>query len=350
MISNNGKPLEYKTKMYLVILLFSLIFSVPIWANSRDCALSDGYIRDHLDNVTDNCDYECGWVKCGDVCINGAVGKICVCVTVWSGGGEVEARLNLMDDPYYCCVDHSPDNITKCSVDRDGFGHCPQGRLVNKKDTCNNQCYSDYKTSSVIGPWSRYRCGERCMYAGSMCLGYPLCPDLRDISECDEDLRCLKSPGFNPSKGVLVSDLSNGHYYCDDEHYHNDGKYDIVTRMDETDLNILSRKVQINYNSITECHNATEFNHPGLMCGEDCVLHQYWCLEGTSPSCGNFSTNNKQLCANTTFWEGKTCDMFYNIGYKAAVGRRCTGATQHCSYPWYTSSIYNYEVREDLFI
>ena len=62
-------------------------------------------------------------------------------------------------------------------------------------------------------------------------------------------------------------------------------------------------------------------------------------------SCGrhNFTTNNQQLCSNTTFWTGMTCDTFYSEGPKAALGRRCTGAAQHCSYPWYTSSIYFYE-------
>ena len=41
--------------------------------------------------------------------------------------------------------------------------------------------------------------------------------------------------------------------------------------------------------------------------------------------------------------------VFGESGEKAAVGRRCTGAVQHCIFPWYTSSIYSYEVREDLY-
>ena len=97
------------------------------------------------------------------------------------------------------------------------------------------------------------------------------------------------------------------------------------------------------------CTDAIASNNvPGLMCGEVCTEHYTWCLEFTGYSCGNFSTNNKQLCANTTFWEEKTCDLFYTTGERAAVGRRCTGATQQCSYPWYTSGIIIYEVREDL--
>ena len=147
------------------------------------------------------------------------------------------------------------------------------------------------------------------------------------------------------SKGVLVSDLSGDHHYCVYDNNYNDGVYHTITREDETDLNILSRKVQINYTSITEC-KTSEDELPGLMCGERCVQHKNWCLEGRGYSCGkfNFSMDNKQLCANTTFWGGKTCDDPVNSRFKSSVGRRCTGAIQHCSYPWYTSSIYSYEV------
>ena len=116
--------------------------------------------------------------------------------------------------------------------------------------------------------------------------------------------------------------------------------------MDETDLNIQSRKIIIDYTSITEC-NDTLFKLPGLKCGDQCLHPRHWCKRGRGGlSCGkyNFGTANKHLCANTTFWKGKTCDMFFTNGKKAAVGRRCTGATQHCLYPWYTSSIINYEV------
>ena len=75
-------------------------------------------------------------------------------------------------------------------------------------------------------------------------------------------------------------------------------------------------------------------------------MHKVWCMDGIGASCGkyNFGIDNKELCANTTFWAGKTCDVFYKSGRKAAVDRRCTGAAQHCSYPWYTSSIYYFEV------
>ena len=119
---------------------FSLLFFVPTWAAGRDCDSSDGYIRDNRDNVTDNCDQECGWQQCGDICIRLIFGKLCYC-----GGIRLESYLI----GYYCCVDHSPDNRTQCSVDTNGYGRCPHGRVVSKSDTCNNHCFNDYKKSNM---------------------------------------------------------------------------------------------------------------------------------------------------------------------------------------------------------
>ena len=64
--------------MFLSFISIFLII-IPSWVAGRDCEASDGYIRDRRDNVTDNCDYECGGVQCGDVCINGGAGKHCFC-------------------------------------------------------------------------------------------------------------------------------------------------------------------------------------------------------------------------------------------------------------------------------
>ena len=51
----------------LIVVL--LIYS-PTWAAAKECTELEGYIRNHRDNVTDKCDYECRWAQCGDVCIN----------------------------------------------------------------------------------------------------------------------------------------------------------------------------------------------------------------------------------------------------------------------------------------
>ena len=330
--------------MYARFLYLPFLIFVPTLEAGRDCDSSDGYIRNHQDNVTDNCDYECGWAQCGDVCINAKAGARCYCG---------EERLDIYSGLHYCCVDqdHSPDNRTHLSLELSCWnlreGHCPQGRVVSMLDTCNNRCFNDYETSAAVGWRSYYRCGDhQCAPAQYMCGGYPLCPDSRDISKCNVDLKCVLGPIFSHNRSALVSDLSSSHQSCDYDIYHNDGQYDTITREDETDLNISSRKVQINYTSITECNTATIANLPGLMCGEQCLQHSTWCLEDNGNSCGKYGTNNKQLCANTTFWAGKTCNRFYDSGRKAALGRRCAGAAQHCIYPWYTSSIFTYQVNK----
>ena len=164
------------------IFLFSLLTFVPAWAAGKDCGLSDGYIRGQMDNVTDNCDQECGWLQCGDVCINAVAGELCLC------GGEPE-RVILYEGENYCCVDNFYDNTTHCHFKIDGY-YCPQGRVVSKEDTCNNHCYNDYETSAAVGSQSWYRCSDhKCVPTELMCQGYPLCPDSRDVSECDEDLK-----------------------------------------------------------------------------------------------------------------------------------------------------------------
>ena len=295
------------------IFFLSLMIFIPTWAAGRDCDSSDGYIRNNLDNVTDNCDYECGWMQCGDVCIHSFRGYLCFCGEIKKGRTD---RMDLFRGTHYCCVDQSPaENRTQCSVDSYGHGYCPQGRIVSQDDTCNGHCFNDYETSAVIGWRPRFRCGDHhCVVAKYMCLGYPLCPDSRDVSKCDEDLKCRLGPGTNYNRSVLVSDLSGGHYYCSYEITINDGEYDTITRKDETDLDIISSKVLLDYTTLTECNCNTagsNLKKPGLMCGEQCVENKIWCREQHTISCGNFSTDNKQLCANTTFWAGKSCDKVH---------------------------------------
>ena len=57
------------------IILFNLLIFGHTLVVGRDCDSSDGHIRDHRDNMTDNCDQECGWMQCGDVCIHAWTGK-----------------------------------------------------------------------------------------------------------------------------------------------------------------------------------------------------------------------------------------------------------------------------------
>ena len=82
---------------------------------------------------------------------------------------------------------------------------------------------------------------------------------------------------------------------------------------------------------------------------DHCWRNYNWCRGDESSSCdgsgGRFATDNRGLCANTTFWQNITCDVFsIKTGLKTALGERCSGGAQHCIYPWYLSSNYFYEV------
>ena len=145
----------------------------------------------------------------------------------------------------------------------------------------------------------------------------------------------------------LESDLSDEHFYCSYGDNQNNGQYDVITREDEDDLDIRKQKVKIDYSSLIECYNNGLY--PGLNCAQEaCVQNYIWCREDKSASCdgngGTFATNNQGLCSNTTFWQNKTCERFYDDGDKAALGERCSGGAQQCIYPWYLSSNYYYEV------
>ena len=252
------------------ILLFNILIYFPNCISGRDCSISDGYIRGHWGNMTDICDQECGWRQCGDVCINAYEGFLCICG---------EEHLVLISGPYFCCMDNKiSDNRTQCSVEN-GLGKCPEGRVVSKTEPCNNHCFNDYEASVVLGSQSHLRCSDTfCMRVQAMCLGDARCADSRDVSLCDEDLKCVLAPDISFKKNALVSDFSKGHYFCDYLPHHNDGQYHTITREDETDLNIQSNKVHINYTSITECNDSTEAGLPGLMCGETCLQHRWFFL------------------------------------------------------------------------
>ena len=294
-------------------------------------------------DTVDNYDYFSIETWCGDQSI--AYNKPCYC-------GEEQERLLIYNGPKYCCVDPSPDHITHCSVDEHGHGICPQGRVLDKTKPCDGHCFNDYYTSELIGHDSQFHCGDKCVPVWQMCRGYSGCQDSSDISACNENLTCVVDRA-DTVKSHMESGLSDEHFFCSYGDKQNDGKYDTITRQDEDDLDIRSQKVKIDYSSLTECYYDSV--NPGLRCSgapEDCHKNYIWCREDFSSSCdgseGKFATNNQGLCANTTFWENKTCDKFYgddgNGADKASLGERCSGGAQQCIYPWYLSGNFYYEV------
>ena len=294
-------------------------------------------------HFVDNCNYTTSpkpGTPCGDTCIDASSNCIC--------GGEI---LNTYSGPNHCCVDDSPG---QCNITSNGYGNCPQGRVVNKTETCNNQCYNDYKASEKIGGDSQFRCGNTsCVPAFKMCRGYSMCEDRSDIRACDETLTCVWAKGvgdrYYTDKSQMKVGLSNNHSYCNYGALINDGRYNTITREDETDLDIGSQKVRIDFSSVvTPCkYKGVE---PGTKCGELCVLNYFWCRGDWSSSCdvtgAQFANNNRALCSNTTVWINQTCDTFYEDGDKASLGRRCSGEVQGCIYPWYLAGNYYYEVSE----
>ena len=255
-----------------IFLLLSMVGS-----EAKNCSASDGYIKVPRDNVTDVCDYECGYRQCADRCINTLQ---CFC-------SENPTRLVKYQ---YCCPDNLPENSTKCTMERNG-AVCKYATILNTKSSCkftnsisvfeSTHCFNDYKSSEDVGRRSYYQCDNgQCVGASRMCRGYPICEDSSDLKECDQHLRCSLDPDLSHNKTSIVSDLTPGHYLCDYSQLRNDGKYDTITREDETDLDILTKKLEIDlskYSSIKECNNTDVNTGTGYLCGEKCLLVQNWC-------------------------------------------------------------------------
>ncbi len=290
-------------------------------------------------DIVDDCDHYAWQIpqtRCGDICT--AINRNCNC------GGE---RLATYSGPSHCCVAQSPVISQQCGKDRYGRGICQRGTVLNKTQTCNGHCFNDYSASEKIGYDSQFRCGDHCVPVWRMCRGYSQCEDGSDVTACDDSLTCVPYRG-NRDRRQLVSSLSDQHFYCDYGDLRNNGEYDTITRVDETVLDIRNQKVRINLTSITECpYNGVK---PGLKCGDTCWPNYNWCRGDYSAICdvlgGNFTTDNKALCGNTSLWQNTTCDRFYDDGDKGALGLRCSGGLQHCAYPWYLSGNYFYEVSE----
>ena len=176
------------------------------------------------DFVSDTCDYRRGYFQCGDVCVRAYRGKLfgsqyrgklCIC-------GEGEDKLNIWSGDQYCCVDPSDNNKTQCTIESNGWGHCPQGRVLNKTETCNGVCYNDYLHSEVLGRPSRYRCGHKCQETSKLCRGYSSCDNLTDVSVCDKDIECVRNRDLI-NKTSLKTSLSESHTFCYYGDDNNDG-------------------------------------------------------------------------------------------------------------------------------
>ena len=193
-------------------------------------------------DIVDDCNYysSTDQTRCGDICI--AANRNCIC------GGQ---KLFTKAGPNHCCVETSPINSQQC-IDSNGYGICLEGRVLNKTNTCNGRCYNDYSASEQIGSDSYFRCGNQCVPVWRMCRGYSQCEDRSDVTACDRTLTCVFKKYSMYMKGYMKSGLSDQHFYCNYDDLKNNGKYDTINRVDETDLDIRRQKVRIDYTMKTE--------------------------------------------------------------------------------------------------
>ena len=96
------------------------------------------------------------------------------------------------------------------------------------------------------------------------------------------------------------------------------------------------------------------------MCGEHCKPNHEWCRKDQFVSTCDTGDGTKiqsydaELCGEYSFWRDVSCTT--SIRAKKAstsdvykYGLRCQGTDKHCSYPWYMSSLYSYEVKDFFF-
>ena len=166
------------------------------------------------------------------------------------------------------------------------------------------------------------------------------------MAVCNDDLKCVQDMSlqkyvyytFTRSKLGIIEK----HHFCySDDLYRNNGKYDVIDRSDEDNINIETVN-KINYTSFTECYKGGGVI-AGVMCGDECLASFSWCKEDagyglTAQNCNNnVSTTNPELCSNHTFWENIPCTYASDASVQT-YGHRCTGSMKSCVLPWYTWS------------
>ena len=106
-------------------------------------------------------------------------------------GNVTLSGIDLSDKDTYCCVpedkscEYSRVN-TKDSRKSDVI--CKYGKITEKAQSCNNQCWNTYRNSSKLYRNSRLYCKEE-----ELCIRVPkMCSGICEVEEkmCSNDLRC----------------------------------------------------------------------------------------------------------------------------------------------------------------
>ena len=250
--------------------------------------------------ITDGNDYS-GYPLCGDKPMFAI--HNCYC------GNRTFYGTDLSNDDHYCCVSPYPSGQEQCkytgpppswAFDPDDIRNsdviCQKGQVKNKNERREDAELYD--------------------------------PD---------NLRCI-GDGFNFADDftglALDTKLGKDHGYC--LKINNDQVYDSISRNDEVRV-IGTNQPTVNYVGLVKCYNS-EYGSDGILCGDRYRPIQYWCI-GTADLCNTgdniISIDHPELCRNRTYWRinNFSCDQSGELTY--AVGSRCSGDYQHCTWPWY---------------
>ena len=121
---------------HMRLLPFVILFTLPLKTLHYD------FVNASFSNLQSDfyrvCDYTRGFDKCGDTCIR------------WNGQCKCgNVKFNIRESSQYCCVSPS-DNCY--NLWGDGIV-CLNGTLKKMSESCNGECYNDYRQShwSQIG-------------------------------------------------------------------------------------------------------------------------------------------------------------------------------------------------------
>ena len=257
---------------------------------------------------------------------------------------------NIAPSNEYCCVD--PVAAVQCHYNTDGDRNsylfrrdqrwsdvtCRGGIVKNKLEPCYKFCNNEYINSQNLASQAHFYCESLnlCIHIRTMCSG--ICPD--EISQCREYLRCLYSgyPWANDYKITvesLNSDVVTNHKYCNRQD--NDNTYHQFNRMDEEKITLAS-ETPVDTSILKPCRESE--GSPGISCSDadyGCFANVQWCQSDNAVTCkiGNItvSVNDKQLCANTSFWKQHSCDN-YQDNQLFVYGSRCSSSGQ-CYFTYY---------------
>lgn len=295
-------------------------------------------IKDRVDNK--QC---CGIIRCeltdtGGVCHGGSVckssrqtwpcgdtimssNKKCLC------GDYAITRDEYWYGGYWCCT------VGDVCDYQDGGAQCHNGTLVHGYTACGGSCHERY--------FFPCKTGDKCVEKYDMCHGAPQCSDYSDIDQCQPGTEIANNDYRYEECGSLPISSHQEFYYTEER---NNQAYDCLSRSDEDTIEEFVTTVD--YEAIIPCNTTQGWS--GLLCGNICVNTQFWCdpVSRGSFSCGGFTTRDRTLCSNTTFWSQQHCNSALrgDIGF---LGTRCTANHQHCIYP--VMSRWNMDTKETKF-